>query len=52
MIKQSKKIDAAKVKAAIQRSLDFWATIDGSKLAKVSLQDKDMDIVGREKNQK
>lgn len=52
MIKQSKKIDSAKAMAAAKRSIEFWATIDGNKLAKVGQNEKDMDLVGPEKKQK
>ncbi|KDE33505.1 hypothetical protein AW40_26970 [Kosakonia radicincitans UMEnt01/12] len=48
----AKIIDKAKAMAAAQRSEDFWSTIDGDKLAKVGLLDKDMDLVGpRKKSQ-
>lgn len=46
------KISAEKANAAAQRSVDFWAKIDGSKLAKVGLKEKDMDLVGQPKSQK
>lgn len=52
MIKQTKKIDSIKAMAAAKRSVDFWSTIDGSKLAKVGQSEKDMDIVGPEKKAK
>lgn len=42
----TKKIISAEAMAAAQRSEDFWSTIDGDKLAKVGLLDKDMDLVG------
>lgn len=49
MQKQNKKIDVAKAKAAAQRSIEFWATIDGNKLAELGQREKEMDIVGRPK---
>lgn len=52
MIKQTKRIDSDKVMAAAKRSLDFWATIDGNKLAKVGQNEKEMDIVGPRKEVK
>lgn len=42
----AKIINKAEAVAAAQRSEDFWSTIDGDKLAKVGLLDKDMDLVG------
>lgn len=48
----AKIINKAEAMAAAQRSEDFWSTIDGDKLAKVGLLDKDMDLVGpRKKSQ-
>lgn len=52
MIKHIKKIDPQKATIAAKRSLDFWATIDGSRLAKVGRSEKEMDIVGPRKEQK
>ncbi|TCL05792.1 MULTISPECIES: hypothetical protein [Sodalis] len=52
MIKQTKRIDSDKAMAAAKRSLDFWATIDGNKLAKVGQKEKEMDIVGPRKKVK
>ncbi|KFC79419.1 hypothetical protein [Ewingella americana] len=52
MTQQATKISAEKANAAAQRSVDFWAKIDGSKLAKVGLKEKDMDLVGQPKSQK
>lgn len=46
MIKQNKKIDSVKAIAAAKRAADFWATIDGSKLAQVGQREKEMDLVG------
>lgn len=50
MIKQHKRITSQKAMAGARRSLDFWASIDGNKLAKVGLKEKDMDIVGPKKS--
>ncbi len=50
MIKQHKRITSQKAIAGARRSLDFWASIDGNKLAKVGLKEKDMDIVGPKKS--
>lgn len=52
MIKQQKKITSNKAIASAKRSLDFWASIDGIKLAKVGLKEKNMDMVGPKKNVK
>lgn len=49
MIEKSKKIDSAKAMAAAKRSIEFWTTIDGNKLAIVGKNEKDMDLVGPEK---
>ncbi|WP_447849290.1 hypothetical protein [Escherichia coli] len=38
--------------ASARRSLDFWASIDGNKLAKVGQKEKDMDMVGPKKGVK
>lgn len=46
MIKQNKKIDSVKATAAAKRAADFWATIDGNKLAQVGQREKEMDLVG------
>jgi len=46
------KIDAKKAQAAIKRLTEFWATIDGDKLAQSGLQEKDMDLIGRKKDPK
>ncbi|WP_199182725.1 hypothetical protein [Leclercia sp.] len=46
MIKQNKKIDTTKAMAAAQRAADFWATIDGNKLAQVGQREKERDLVG------
>lgn len=46
MIKQNKKIDSAKAMAATQRAADFWATIEGNKLAQTGEREKEMDLVG------
>lgn len=48
MIKCGKKIDSEQAMAAARRSVNFWATIDGDKLAKVGFKEKEMDLVGRE----
>lgn len=34
---------------AIKRSLDFWSSIDGNKLSKLTRKEKDSDIVGKVK---
>lgn len=48
----AKIINKVEAMAAAQRSEDFWSAIDGDKLAKVGLLDKDMDLVGpRKKSQ-
>ena len=52
MIKQSKRITADKAMAGAKRSLDFWSSIDGNKLAKVGQKEKDMDMVGPKKGVK
>ncbi|NIC29180.1 hypothetical protein [Serratia plymuthica] len=52
MIKEAKKIDSEKAMVAAKRTLDFWASIDGRKLAKVGLTEKEMDIVGPRKKAK
>jgi hypothetical protein len=52
MTQQATKISAEKANAAAQRSVDFWTKIDGNKLAKVGLKEKDMDLVGQPKSQK
>jgi len=49
MIKQTKKIDSVKAMAAAQRSVDFWSSLDGKKLANVVKREKDMDVAGPEK---
>lgn len=46
------KIDAESLQAAIKRVSDFWATIDGDKLAQLCLEEKDMDLIGRKKDPK
>lgn len=45
MLKQMKKIDSSIAMVATQRSLDFWATIDGNKLATSGFKEKEMDLV-------
>lgn len=50
MVEQSKKIDSAKAMAAAKRSVKFWGSIDGNKLAKIGQKEKDMDLVGLMKN--
>ncbi|MBN3114925.1 hypothetical protein H4F46_08445 [Pectobacterium brasiliense] len=52
MIKQHRKITSDKAMAVARRSLDFWASIDGNKLAKVGQKEKDMDMVGPKKGVK
>ncbi|WP_460207122.1 hypothetical protein [Klebsiella pneumoniae] len=52
MIKQHRKITSDKAMAGAKRSLDFWASIDGNKLAKVGQKEKDMDMVGPKKGVK
>lgn len=49
MIIQRKKITSDKAIAGARRSLDFWTSIDGNKLAKVGQKEKDMDVVGPKK---
>ncbi|MBP2196804.1 hypothetical protein [Pantoea cypripedii] len=49
MIRESKKFGSTKAMAAAKRSIEFWATIDGKKLAKVGQNEKYMDLVGPEK---
>lgn len=49
MIKQQKRITSDKAIAGAKRSLDFWASIDGNKLAIVGQKEKDMDMVGPKK---
>ncbi|MDV5140161.1 hypothetical protein P0E69_22245 (plasmid) [Chimaeribacter arupi] len=51
MIKHAKKIDSEKALAASKRALEFWASIDGNKLAKVGLKEKEMDILGKKREQ-
>lgn len=51
MIKHAKKIDSEKALAASKRALEFWASIDGNKLAKVGLKEKEMDILGKKRDQ-
>lgn len=46
MIKQHKRITSDKAIAGARRALDFWASIDGNKLAKVGQKEKDMDMIG------
>lgn len=52
MIKQHKKITSDTAIAGAKRSLDFWASIDGTKLAKVTQKEKGMDLVGPKKSVK
>ncbi|MBW9398640.1 hypothetical protein VOF77_18145 [Leclercia adecarboxylata] len=52
MIKQQKRITSDKAIAGAKRSLAFWASIDGNKLARVGLKEKDMDMVGPKKGVK
>ncbi|HDC4315987.1 hypothetical protein NOX27_23965 [Enterobacter kobei] len=52
MIKQNKRITSEKAMAGAKRSLDFWSSIDGNKLAKVGQKEKDMDMVGPKKGVK
>jgi hypothetical protein len=49
MIKKGEKFDYAKAVAAAKLSIEFWAAIDGNKLAKVGKNEKDMDVVGPER---
>jgi hypothetical protein len=49
MTQQATKISAEKANAAAKRSVDFWAKIDGTALAKVGLKEKEMDLVGQPK---
>ncbi|WP_312973163.1 hypothetical protein [Atlantibacter sp.] len=44
------KIDPKNLQAAIKRVSDFWATIDGEKLAQLCLEEQDMDLIGRKKD--
>lgn len=52
MIKQHKRVTSNQANTGAKRSLDFWASIDGKKLAKVGLKEKEMDIVGPKKGVK
>ncbi len=52
MIKQTKRVGSEKTMAAVKCSLDFWATIDGKKLAKLGQKEKEMDVVGPRKKLK
>lgn len=36
-----------KVSKAAKKSLDFWSSIDGSKLSKLNRKEKDFDVVGK-----
>jgi hypothetical protein len=49
MIKQSKKIDSSRAMTAAKRSVAFWSSIDGAKLARVGFAEKDADVIGPEK---
>ncbi|XBS70099.1 hypothetical protein ABK905_02020 [Acerihabitans sp. KWT182] len=49
MSKKIDKINSGKAMAAAKDSLEFWATIDGNKLAKIGQKEKEMDIVGMRK---
>ncbi len=49
MIINHKKIDAVDVRASAKRTLAFWSTIDGRKLAAIGQNEKSMDIIGPEK---
>lgn len=46
MIKQSKKVDRDKAVAAAKSAIDFWATIDGNKLASVCRKEKLVELIG------
>lgn len=46
MIKQSKKVDRDKAVAAAKSAIDFWATIDGNKLASVCRKEKFVELIG------
>lgn len=52
MIKQHKRITSDRASAGAKRSLEFWASIDGNKLAKVGQNEKNMDMVGPKKGEK
>ncbi|MEG5552170.1 hypothetical protein UXO11_21555 [Enterobacter wuhouensis] len=52
MIKQNKRITSEKAMAGAKRSLEFWSSIDGAKLAKVGQKEKGMDMVGPKKGVK
>lgn len=43
------KIDVKTIQATVERLTEFWATIDGDKLAQACLKMKDMDLVGPKK---
>lgn len=48
-MEKTPKVDADNVAVAAQCAVEFWATIDGNKLARVGQKEKDMDIVGTTK---
>lgn len=49
MEKHHRKMTSDKAMAGTRCALEFWASIDGSKLAKVGQQEKSMDVVGPKK---
>jgi len=49
MINQSKKIDSSRAMTEGKRSVAFWSSIDGAKLAGVGFAEKDADVIGPEK---
>ena len=36
-----------KINKSVKKSLDFWSSIDGNKLSKLTRKEKDSDIVGK-----
>lgn len=45
-----KVINKEQAKQSEQKAEEFWSNIDGEKLAKVGLKDKEMDLIGRKKS--
>ena len=45
-----KVINKEQAKQSAQKAEEFWSSIDGEKLAKVGLKDKEMDSIGRKKS--
>ncbi|WLS77689.1 hypothetical protein Q3V30_14535 [Erwinia pyri] len=46
MIKPAKKIQSVRAIAAIKSTTEFWTSIDGEKLSRVGLKEKESDLVG------